>query len=137
MKFIRIQLTVFIILFIAQSLIEQAAYEFTSIFNSNIKFVSIESFKTISWSIIYRIKSLAAPYLILIILIFNLIKSVEIYFTVGLLNIIVNLMIMTYFTFFIEHILLDKRIFYFSFISSIVVHFLIVYIKPKILEKLY
>jgi hypothetical protein len=136
MKLIQLQLTIFIFVFIVQSFLEQSSYEFFLIFSSDLSFDVIEIFKTISWSIIYRIRLFAVPYLISIIVLFNLIKSSEIYFIIGILNILVNLIIVTYFTFLMGHLIFDKRVFYFSIFSSIVLHFLLLNLKPKYFKKI-
>lgn len=136
MKIAGVQLIVFFIVLAIQSLIEMFCYQTYRVLKSEINFEFLKFLDMIIRSFAYRIFLTIIPYLIFMFLFCNLIKIRDGYYTMGVMNLVANFLVVAFFAFYLEPYLFDKRIFFFSILSSLVIFGLLVFIRPRILENI-
>lgn len=136
MKIVGIQLIVFFFVLAIQSLIEMFFYQSYRVLKSEINFEFLKFLDMIIRSFTYRAFLTILPYLIFMFLFCNLIKIRDGYYTLGVMNLVANFLVVAFFTFYLEPYNFDKRIFFCTILSSLVIIGLMVFIRPRILENI-
>lgn len=136
MKIVGIQLIVFFFVLAIQSLIEMFFYQSYRVLKSEINFEFLKFLDMIIRSFTYRASLTILPYVIFMFVFCNLIKMRDGYYTLGVMNLVANFLVVAFFAFYLEPYNFDKRIFFCTILSSLVIIGLMVFIRPRILENI-